>query len=156
MSTVYFCILMEMTFRYFSDERVLYTLEGFKRRGLVRAVGMSTRTVEGGLKAAGLLDVVMIAINPTWTKESVILDKAKTQNCGVIAKKILNSGNFNECNRSPAEAVRFVLGHDAVNCAVVGTINCDHLRENVNAVSALATKSRPESTQIGVRPACAP
>ncbi len=108
------------------NDALIRTLEGFKTRGLVRAVGASSKTPEGGLKALECLDVVMATYTPDYTDERPVLDEALRQNKGIILKKVLSSGH----TQDPAQAIRFGLSHPAVHSLILGTINPEHLRTN--------------------------
>src|SRR5690606_33108902 len=68
------------------------TLLKLKQEGLVRAIGMSTKTDAGGCAAARLLDVVML----TWNREqrdAEALRTARELGKGVLVKKGLMSGH---------------------------------------------------------------
>ncbi len=113
-----------------NDDALIRTLEGFKEQGLVRAIGISSKTVEGGLRGLEMMDVVMASYNPDYTDEEPVLDYAAAHNKGVVLKKVLSSGHAG----SVEEALKFSLGHAGVTSAIVGTINFEHLKENVRAV----------------------
>lgn len=104
-------------------------LEDFKARGLVRAIGASTKTVAGGLKALEKLDVVMATYNQTYTEEAPVLDEAYALDKGIILKKALASGHAENIE----SAIQFALSHKAVSSMIIGTINPAHLRQNVQA-----------------------
>lgn len=113
------------------------TLNRMKEEGLIRAIGMSTKTVEGGIKAVELLDVVMVTFNPSTTSDIDVIDRAYALNKGVLIKKALNSGH--DCNEPPGSSstetnLRFALSREGVSSVIVGTINPAHLEENVKAV----------------------
>ncbi len=110
----------------FSDD-LIQTLQDFKKRGLVRAIGASTKTVQGGLRAVKYLDIVMATYNPIHTDEKPVLDAALENGKSVLLKKVLSSGHAT----SPSEALKFAFDHPAVTSAIIGTINPDHLRANV-------------------------
>ena len=120
------------------------TLRRLQEEGLIREIGMSTKTVDGGIKAAELLDLVMVTYNPAMQEEAQVIDHAKTLNKGILIKKALNSGhdclataddkkastaNFSERN------LRFAVDREGVSSVIVGTINREHLANNVKAVS---------------------
>jgi len=113
-----------------NNNSLINIMHDFKRRGMVRSIGASTKTVEGGIKALELTDVVMASYNPEYTDELPVLDYARDNNKGVLLKKVLSSGH----NVNTAEAFDFALSHDGVSCAVVGTINPKHLTANVEAI----------------------
>lgn len=107
----------------------LETLTILKKAGLIRAIGMSTKSVEGGIKAAELTDAVMVTYNPNNTAGAEVIDYASKQNKGVIIKKALNSGH--DCEGGIVKNLDFSLNHNGVSSIVFGTINPDHLASNV-------------------------
>ena len=122
-----------------SDDALIDTLYDFKKRGLVKAIGASTKTVEGGIMALELLDVVMAAYSPVYTEEQAVLDYAAKKNKGILVKKALTSGH----TESAEKAFEFVFAHPGVTSIVTGTINPDHLIENAaQATKASAFSSR--------------
>jgi aryl-alcohol dehydrogenase-like predicted oxidoreductase len=121
-----------------SDEKLIRKMQDFKKRGLVKAIGASTKTVQGGLKALELLDVAMITYTPAYTEEKPALDYAAEHNKGILLKKIFAGGH----NTNIQESMDFAFAHPAVSAAIIGTITPPHLRENVQAArSALASSS---------------
>lgn len=120
------------------DESLIDRLRGFKQRGMVRAIGASTKTVEGGIMALEILDVVMAAYNPDYLDEKSVLDYAEKNGKGVLLKKALASGHMQSAEKS----LQFAFAHPGVTSVIAGTINPDHLRENVRvAVSALPARA---------------
>lgn len=114
-----------------SDD-VIATLLRFKERGLVRAVGASTKTADGGLRTLEHLDVVMAMYTADYKDEQPVLDFAATHNKGVLLKKVLSSGH----NANIEDAFKFAFGHDGTTAAIVGTINPENLKANVAAIKA--------------------
>ncbi|MCB1720931.1 MAG: aldo/keto reductase [Rhodospirillales bacterium] len=139
-----------------SDD-LIAKMQDFKARGLVRAVGASTKTVEGGIRALEHMDVVMACYNADYTDEKPVLDYAAEHNKGVLLKKVLGSGHFiNMSSRTPQvegshsasgdlssqaprddiyNAFEFAFGHPGTSGVIMGTINPAHLRANVAAVN---------------------
>jgi aryl-alcohol dehydrogenase-like predicted oxidoreductase len=115
-----------------SDEAIVEKMLDFKKRGLVRAVGASTKTADGGIKALERMDVIMATHNPHYTDEAPALDYAAAHGKGVLLKKLLSSGHDSDVEA----AMRFGLGHACAPSAIVGTINPAHLRANVEAAKA--------------------
>ena len=114
----------------------LPTLLKMQEKGQIRAIGMSTKTVEGGLRAVESLDLVMATYNPSYTDDAPVIAAAHAANKGVLIKKALNSGH--DALGTPNETaknLRAVLAIPGVSSAIVGTINLEHLRDNVNAAS---------------------
>lgn len=97
------------------DDALIETMHRFKERGLVRAIGASTKSAAGGIKALELMDVVMASYNPDYTDELPVLDYARDHGKGVLLKKALSSGHSND----PAESLRFALSHKEIGRAHV-------------------------------------
>ena len=112
----------------------LPTLLNMQKKGQIRAIGMSTKTVEGGLRAVETLDLVMATYNPSYTDDAPVIAAAHAANKGVLIKKALNSGHdaLVTANET-AQNLRTVLAIPGVSSAIVGTINLEHLRDNVKA-----------------------
>lgn len=129
----------------------LDALRELKRRGLVRAVGISTKTIDGGLLAlrqsGGACDVVMLPYSPMERAQGVVIDAARHRGIGVLIKKALASGHtLDLLSKMPSEirsetgdpvqaAMRFTLGRAGVGSVIVGTTNPQHLRENAAAAT---------------------
>jgi aryl-alcohol dehydrogenase-like predicted oxidoreductase len=119
------------------------TLLRLKEKGLIKAVGMSTKTVEGGLKAAEMLDLVMVTYNPSMQGDAIVIDHAFALDKGILVKKALNSGHdciVGDAKESPdgtsftERNLRFALDKEGVTSVIMGTINPQHLQENIEAV----------------------
>lgn len=124
-------------------------LRELKQRGLVRAVGVSTKTPDGGLLATrstgGACDVVMVTHNPRDRDDAVVIEAARHRGVGVLVKKALGSGHIDETAQrlpvafrpagfDPVEAVlRFSLMRAGVSSVIVGTANPKHLVQAVRA-----------------------
>ncbi len=115
----------------------LATLLQLKQAGRIRAIGMSTKTVSGGLKAVALTDVVMVTYNLATQDDGAVIDAALSANKGVMIKKALNSGLACVGNEGGADAsLRFVLQRPGVSTAIIGTLNPAHLAANVAVAAA--------------------
>lgn len=104
-------------------------LESCRREGLIRHIGMSTKTDEGGIRAAELLDVVML----TWNlqqQDTGALEKARTLNKGVLVKKGLMSGHASAGSSGVEPSLANIFKQTGIHSAIVGTLNSAHLREN--------------------------
>jgi aryl-alcohol dehydrogenase-like predicted oxidoreductase len=120
--------------RILREEAVLDTLLEMKRAGWVRAVGISSKTVEGALLAYKLdCDVVMAAYNPVYTEELPVLEAAMAQQRAVLVKKAFASGHLDKLGgANPVEhALAFIFAQPGATSVVLGTVNPKHLRENV-------------------------
>ncbi|WP_281646907.1 aldo/keto reductase [Parendozoicomonas sp. Alg238-R29] len=115
----------------------LDVLEDLKKEGLIRASGMSTKTVEGGILALEKSDCVMVTWNLNEQGEKAVLDFAHQHNKSILVKKALASGHLCSDGEDPVKAsMDFVYSHPGVTSAVLGTINLKHMRQNVEAVKA--------------------
>lgn len=108
---------------------VLAVLAEFKEKGIIRCFGVSTKTVEGGLAALEQCDLAMVTCNLDDRSQLPVLEKAAQTNKGIMVKKALGSGHIRDARQS----IEFVLAQPAVSTIVVGTIDPDHLRHNVES-----------------------
>jgi len=111
---------------------VFSTLEVCKKKGFIRAYGMSTKTKEGGLLALKQADLAMITYHPEYTEERAVIQFAHQHQKGIFIKKALASGHLNtfKSNQPIADSLRFIFNEAGVTSVIIGTINPLHLREN--------------------------
>ncbi len=138
------CVLVHCPrndFEVLSQSDVFVELQKLKDRGDIRSFGASTYTIEGGMFAVETADVVMVAYSADYRAEEAIIKRAAALNKGVLIKKGLGSGNLasGAAGRSLEDNLRPVLTLPGVSSLIVGTINPDHLRENVAAACFVAT-----------------
>ena len=112
---------------------VFATLLQLKQQGKIRAFGMSTKTVDGGIRAAQLSDAVMVTYNLKEHHEQPVLDYCLANNKAVFIKKALASGHLTTSTSGDPvqDSLSFVFAHRAVSSAILGTISEAHLRHNV-------------------------
>lgn len=108
-------------------------LHALKQRGLIRAHGMSSKTVAGGLRTVHELDVVMATCNLDYDVELPVLEAAHAQHKGVLIKKGLMSGHVQGPD-GVRRAFAHVFAQPGVSSMIVGTISPSHLRDNVGAL----------------------
>ncbi len=116
--------------RALDESDVIPALRNLQLRGDIRYIGASTKTVEGGLRALDLTDLVMVAYHPGDTSQRPVLRRAADLNKGVLVKKALASGHAEDT----AGNLRYSLNTDGVTSVIVGTIDAAHLENNVRAV----------------------
>lgn len=133
-----------------NDEKIIQeygTLEALaqlKAEGKIRAFGMSAKTAKGGLLAAEQSDAVMVTWNLQYKEEVPVIDYCQTHNKGVLIKKALASGHTTQTtDEDPVQkSFEMIFGHSGASSAIVGTINPEHLRGNVEKAISAAAKNR--------------
>lgn len=106
------------------------TLLGLRERGIVRAVGLSAKTPEGSLAAIPWADVLMVEYHLADRSQEAALESAAAAGLGIVVKKGLSAGHL-----PAAEAIPFVLANRAVSSLIIGSLNAEHLRENLRLAS---------------------
>jgi len=121
-----------------NNESAFDALEMLKNRGLIKAYGMSSKTVEGGCWVVENCDVVMATANLEYDDERPVLELAERFNKGVIIKKGLQSGHADKASggNGVEQAFHHILSLPGVSSMIVGTINKQHLQHNVDIVNA--------------------
>ena len=122
-----------------NNTAVFETLEKLKQKGLIRAVGMSSKTVEGGCWVVENCDVVMATANLDYDDERAVFNLAEKNNKGLIVKKSLQSGHADSAagGRGVDAAFKHVLSIAGVSSMIVGTINPAHLKSNVELINKI-------------------
>ena len=115
-----------------------------KRKGLIRAHGVSVHTIEALTAAAEepWVDVIHVRLNPFKHRtdgpmEQVIpiIKKAAAAGKGLIAMKLIGEGQFNAQQRE--ESFRFVMGLGCVDVLVVGIEKPQHVDEMKSRVERI-------------------
>lgn len=109
-------------------------LQDMRSQGLIRAIGLSGKTVAGARLALKWADLLMIEYHLQDTSHAEIIDLAADAGVAVVIKKGLFSGRLN-----PQESIEFILGNRNVTSLIVGGKNFDHFRANWN--TALRVRS---------------
>ena len=118
---------------------VLETLDRLKDQGKIRAYGMSTKTTEGGIWCVENTDLVMAVRNQSDHTDDVVLGRALQLSKGVVIKKGLQSGHVDKRAGGSGieDALRYVFSHQAVDCLIAGTINPEHLLQNIQLIGEI-------------------
>ena len=118
--------------------QVFHTLAKLKQEGWIRAFGMSVKTLDGGLTCAKEADVVMATFDPEKDDDRRLMETCNTHTTGVLLKKIFNSGHLlkpetssKSVNAIIEQQMKVIFAQNAVNSAIIGTLNSQHLRDNV-------------------------
>lgn len=114
------------------EQGTLDALNDLKKAGLIRATGMSTKTVEGGIATLNHGDVAMVTYNLQHAEEVPVIEHAAMHHKGILIKKAFASGHLAEDIADPVqESLNQILGTPGVGSIIAGTINPAHLQENV-------------------------
>ncbi len=122
--------------RILEQEPVLDTLCQLKQEGKLRAIGMSSKTIEGGLQVVQKCDLVMVTCNLDYNEELPVLQAAADAGKGVLVKKGLMSGHLQGAE-GVLRSMAFIFDQPGVSSMIIGTINPAHLRSNVTAIEAV-------------------
>jgi len=114
------------------------TLVELQQKGLVRAIGLSGKTVEGARLALDWADAIMVEYHVEDPSHGPVIAAAAESGVGVVVKKGLASGKL------PAEeAIGFVLANLGVASIVIGGLNLDHFRTNIAIATRVLSAGRP-------------
>jgi len=121
------------------DGECLEALQRCRDAGLIRAIGMSTKTVAGGLLAVERTDVVMVTFNPAARDDAAVIEHAHALHKGVLIKKALNSGHGATRHDGAAASdpvqgnLDFIFAQPGISAVIIGSITPAHLQHNINA-----------------------
>ena len=117
---------------------VLETLRAIKDRGDIRSFGASTNSIEGGMLALDLADVVMVTYSAEDKAAAPVIRRAAELRKGVLIKKGLGSGKLAGGGTTSLEEMLWpIFSVAGVSSLIVGTLSPEHLRANVRTVAAL-------------------
>ncbi len=112
--------------RIMAETDAVPTLTALRDEGVVRAIGLSGKTVEGARAALSWSDVLMVEYNDHDRAHGGVIAEAAQRGVGIVVKKGLSSGRL-----AAEPAIRFVLGTGGVGSLVVGSLSLEHIRDNV-------------------------
>lgn len=116
---------------------VVATLQALRDQGHLKAIGLSAYTAEAFEKSLDWADAIMVEYHQEDSTLEPVIATAAQKGLAVMVKKGLASGKL------PAEqAVAFVLSNPGVTSMVVGGLNLEHVRQNLNLAASLRN-SRP-------------
>jgi aryl-alcohol dehydrogenase-like predicted oxidoreductase len=107
------------------------TLTKFKDRGLVKAIGLSGKTIEGERLAFTWADVLMVEYHLNDQSHADVIADATARGIGIVVKKPLASGTL-----AAGEAIGFISANEHVATMIVGSLNLEHLRSNLASCAA--------------------
>lgn len=123
--------------RIIREDQVFETLAELKYNGKIRAYGMSTKTIAGGLLTVALSDAAMVTFHPAYTLEREVIVCAHEKQKGIFIKKALAGGHLQQLSGADPvkESLQFILAEPGVTSVIIGTVNPAHLQEAAAAVS---------------------
>ncbi len=115
------------------EDGVFTTLAALKQAGKIRAFGMSSKTVAGGLLTLAHADVAMVTFNPTATADREVIARGHREGKGILIKKALASGHLPHETGHDAvtNALQTVFNEPGVSSVIIGSINPQHLLGNI-------------------------
>lgn len=128
--------------KLFDEDGPLPVLAKMKDKGSIRAYGISTKTVSGGIRAIRETDIAMVTYNLVETADQKVIAEAEKENKGIFIKKGLASGHINTLGEDNPifAAMKHIFVLPGVTSVITGTLNPKHLEENaLGACRALET-----------------
>jgi len=122
------------------ESGALGMLTNLKKKGMIRATGISTKTAAGALEAAALgpaggCDILMLTLNAQEQADLPAIRAAHANGVGVLIKKALASGH------EPApDAIARCFAEPGVSSIIIGTINPAHIAENAQHTEAILSQ----------------
>lgn len=108
---------------------VVPTLLHLRETGLVRQIGHSAKTIAGAHNAMEWADVLMVEYHLSDRSTEPVITDAAAAGVGIVIKKALASGKL-----PVRDALQFVATNPGVTSLAVGTLNLDHMRDNLVAI----------------------
>lgn len=127
-------------FEAMNQGAVLETLAALKQEGKIRSFGASINSPEGGALALERgADVLMVTYSADNIDMEPFIRRATGLGKAIVIKKGLGSGSLASGGtpRSLEENLRPIFAVPGVTSLIIGTINREHLRENVRAVAGV-------------------
>ena len=117
-----------------NETDVVPTLIALRDAGVIKAIGLSAKTVNGARAALAWTDVLMVEYHVRDQSYAPVITEAVDAGVGVVVKKGLASGEID-----PVEAVPFVLGTAGVASLVIGGLDIDHIQANIRLAEAVSS-----------------
>ncbi len=112
---------------------VVPTLTALRDAGVIKAIGLSAKTIDGARAALAWADVLMVEYHVRDQSLGPVIAEAVDAGVGVVVKKGLASGQLD-----PAEAIPFVLGTAGVASLVIGSLDIDHIHTNIRLAQTVS------------------
>ena len=103
-----------------------------REKGWARTIGFSGYTAEAFRAAMAWADVIMVEYHPENRALEPIITEAAARGVLIVVKKPLGSGRI-----PPRQAIEFSLSNPAVSSLVIGSMNLEHMAQNVRLAAAI-------------------
>jgi aryl-alcohol dehydrogenase-like predicted oxidoreductase len=101
-----------------------------RKQGKTRFIGLSGKTIDSARAALKWADAMMIEYHPRDRSHEVVIEEAGKSGVAIFVKKPLASGQI------PArEAIPFILKNSHVGTLVIGGLNLEHIKQNLQLAS---------------------
>jgi aryl-alcohol dehydrogenase-like predicted oxidoreductase len=120
--------------RILTETDAVSVLRDFRSQGIIQAIGLSGKTIDGAQLAMDWADALMIEFNSCDQSHRETIMKAAERGIGVLIKKGLGSGSL-----PAAESIRFVLSQPGVCSLIAGGLSLEHFQDNWRVAVDLAT-----------------
>ncbi len=136
-------------FEALSQGVVLETLAALKQEGKIRSFGASINSHAGGTLALELADALMVTYAADDTSLEPLIRRAAERGKAILIKKGLGSGKLTEGSapRTLEESFRCIFAAPGVTGLIVGTINREHLRDNVRVLTTVTASRESAADQ---------
>jgi len=112
------------------ENETIDAIQSAKKQGKTRFIGLSGKTVQSARDALAWADALMIEYHPSDTSHEPIIDEAAKKGVAILVKKPLASGHL-----PPSQAIPFILKKSPIATLVIGGLNLDHFKQNLQIAS---------------------
>lgn len=119
---------------------VVPALHALRDEGLILRIGLSAYTTEAFDAALSWADAIMLEYHLENRTLEPVMAAASERSVAVIVKKGLGSGHLHA-----AQAIEFVLSNTGVTSLLIGSLNLNHLRDNVRVAMAVRGETSQQS-----------
>lgn len=148
----------------FSDKGALGALREARKLGVIRFIGASGHLYPSRFNEAlntGEIDVLMNAVNfviqHTYNFEDKVWKRAREENIGLVAMKVLGGAAGSDGYKAPAEqyesAIRYAMGIPGCHCLVIGVASVQELEQAARVIARsepLAEDERARLAALGM------
>ena len=112
------------------ESETIAAIQNAKKQGKTRFIGLSGKTIESARDALAWADALMIEYHSLDTSHEPIIEEGAKKGVAILVKKPLASGHL-----PPSESIPFILQNKQVATLVIGGLNLDHFKQNLQIAS---------------------